>query len=179
MNRTVRALATILTTLVACVGVFLAGAPAKASPRAAFAPTTARVAGELCHDRGTTNYYVHHWSPVPVWKIVNSPFVFGEHRCRTGALRLYKSTANTAHEARFARRFLKQALHAPKGDPNPQEQPTIFCRTSKTSAYFLDLGFYWGMASAKHMNAAERHQYTPWAHRYADRHGCHLFEPKS
>jgi hypothetical protein len=177
MNRTVRALATILTTLVACVGVFLAGAPAKASPLTHLTnmPT---VGGPLCQDWGTTEYYVHHWQAVPVWKITHSDMLFRERNCRAYGFHFYKSVANTPHEVRFARRFAKQSMNAPKGDPNPATQPMIFCRTKPGHAYFLDLMFFWTEA-VPGLTRNERQHYAGWAHRYAHAHGCHIFAPKS
>jgi len=167
MNRITQALLSLLTTAVACAGVTLVGAPAQAAPTHL---SVARVNGDLCRDHGVTNYYVHKGASIPVWKILHSTMTFHEHKCRVGKMRLEKSSSNTAHEVRFAYRFMKQ---------DPRKKPTIFCRTTKHHAYFLDLAAFWGMTSPYlKLNAAERHHYAAWAHRYADRHGCHLFVPK-
>jgi hypothetical protein len=59
MNTIRRTIAALLTLTLACVGVFLAGAPSQASHHR---PVQQVVAGhKLCASRGTTNYYVHHW----------------------------------------------------------------------------------------------------------------------
>lgn len=160
MNRIVRTLA---ATAAALVGLTLVGGPASAAPRTAFVGTS------VCHSRGTTNYYIHHWQSVDPQKILDSPFVFDEHVCRVNGFRLYKSTSNTAGEANFARHFL--ATDRP-------HKPTIYCRVDATHAYFLDLAFYWGAGGAQHLNAAEKAHYTGWAHAYAHRHGCRLFVPR-
>lgn len=165
MNRILKTLAT--TTAAACVGVILVGAPTQAAP--AHHESVAVVRGGHCHNRGVTNYYIHHWQRIHANKILNSPYVFREHRCRINGFRLYKSSANTAGEVAFQRHFL--ATDRP-------HKPTIFCRTTKDHAYFLDLGFYWGMANAPTLNAAEKHHYSSWAHDYARAHGCRLFVPK-
>lgn len=170
MNLTRFARSLIATASAAmCAAVVLVGGPAHAAAPASH-ESTVRVSGDLCKSRGTTNYYVHHWQSIPVRKIMNSPFVYREHSCRVDGFRLYKSSANTAGEVAFARHFLK--TDRPK-------KPTIFCRTTTGRAYFLDLGFYWGMADARRLNVAEQQHYTAWAHAYADRHGCRLFVPKS
>jgi hypothetical protein len=142
-----------------------AGTPAHAATA-----THPAVGGKLCTDRGVTNYYVHRWAPFYPEQILNSTFVYHEHACTAYGFRLYKSTANTPDEVKFARSFLA-------GDR--PEQPTVFCRTSPGHAYFLDLGFYWGVQGDTHLTKAERNDYTPWTHRYAHRHGCRLFLPKS
>jgi hypothetical protein len=100
--------------------------------------------------------------------------VFGEFRCNAYGFRLYKSVANTPEEVQHARHF--QTVAAPKGDPDPQTQPTIFCRTSPGHAYFLDLYFFW--RDVKPLTHTELHDYAGWAHRYAHAHGCRVFFPK-
>jgi len=166
-----RIIATATLTAV-CAGVTLVGAPAQAAPSHL---NTAVVNGDRCHDRGVTNYYVHHWQAVPVQKILNSTMVFAEHRCWVNGFRLYKANANTPAEVAFARHFLSVA--APLGDPDPQVKPTVFCRTKPGHAYFLDLAYFW--ADISPLNVAERHHYTAWAHAYAQRHGCRVFLPKT
>lgn len=151
--------------LVALLAAAALAAPAQSATRH---ESTEVVNGDLCTNRGVTNYYVHHWQRVPVRKILDSPYVFHEHKCSVNGFRLYKSSSDTAAEVTFARHFLK--TDRPK-------KPTIFCRTTPGHAYFLDLGFYWGVQGWDHLNAAEQHHYAGWAHDYARRHGCRLFTP--
>lgn len=178
MNRITRTLATVATTAVACVGVILVGAPAQAAPnhRVTIHAGTARVTTESggrgskpCRDIGYSNYYVHHWQDIPIWKILNSPYVFREHVCHRNGFRLFVSRANTKGEVKFQRHFLK--TDRPK-------KPTMFCKLSPSRSYFIDLDFYWSDREPS-LNRAERNHYTHWAHLYAHRHGCRLFLPKS
>jgi len=164
MNRIIRTLAAILTTIVACVGVALVGAPAQATSRAP--------AHMTCEHRSHSVYYVHLGDDIDAATILDSPMWFMESECLMRGFRLIKSHADTTREANFQRRFLRE-------DSVASKQPTIYCRTAKDRAYFLDLAFYWGSYGAKHLNHAEKTRYTHWTHTYVHNHdACRRFLPK-
>lgn len=160
-----------LTKPLTAAAAALATAGLLAAPAQAREPLdTTTVSGDDCVDRGITNYYVHSGDDVDPVAIHNAGFVFQTHRCDVNGFRLYKSNSDTLAELNFARQFLIDAAE-------DSWKPMVFCRTSETTAYFLDLAKVWGLWNITELNEAEMTQYADWTHEYAQRHGCRTIEP--